>query len=236
MPAVPSPTVVEDRPAVPSTPPPYNARWGYQTVDVDRWERRRYSGPFRRLGRFALERALVRALAELPAGARVLDLACGTAILAPALGRAGHRVLGADISSAMLAFGLRRLGIGAVRCEAERLPFRDGCMDAVVCTRFLLHLPEELRPVVLRELGRICTGPIVITIPNRWTLKRTMRKVRRRFGSRKRASTLLLSPLVLAGEAAAAGLEMRSVRRVAPVLSSEVVVVLTPRPGTAMLA
>jgi SAM-dependent methyltransferase len=219
-----------------STPPTYNARWGYRTIDVERWERRRYGGLLRRLDRRVLERALVRALAGVPAGGRVLDAACGSAILASAIGRAGYRVLGADISPAMLGLAVRRLGVGAVRCEAERLPLRTACVDAVVCTRFLLHLPDELRPVVLRELGRVCTGPIVITISTEWTVKRVGRAIRAVFGGRRRTSTRWLSPVVLAGEAAAVGLEMRAVRRAAPFLSNALLVVLTRAPGTAMLA
>src|SRR5262249_17825731 len=47
-------------------------------------------------------RAAVRSL-RLPAGAPVLDLACGTGDLCRALGDAGYRPVGADFSAGMLA-------------------------------------------------------------------------------------------------------------------------------------
>src|SRR3954465_2448173 len=47
-------------------------------------------------------RRTVRAL-HLPAGAAVLDLACGTGDLCDELARAGHRPIGVDLSFGMLA-------------------------------------------------------------------------------------------------------------------------------------
>src|SRR5207249_3086752 len=125
----------------------YDARWGYRQLDARRYERRRYGGAIRRLNHRLLERALGRALAGLAPGALVLDAPCGTGILGPFLARRGLRVIGADISPAMLAVARERDGaVGHVRADLELPPLRPRSVDAVVCTRFLMHLPAASRP------------------------------------------------------------------------------------------
>ena len=71
-----------------------------------------------------------------PAGVRsVLDLCCGTGLLAEALIGRGYRVVGVDASEAMLAVARTRLG---ARAELSRMTLPDlavdDLVDAVVCT------------------------------------------------------------------------------------------------------
>src|SRR5262249_56279639 len=101
----------------------YDARWGYRTLDAERYERRRYGSLGRRLNLRLLERALARALAGVPAGGIVLDAPCGTGILSRFLQGRGFRVVGADISPAMLAVAHRRgTSLGHVRADLEQPP------------------------------------------------------------------------------------------------------------------
>jgi SAM-dependent methyltransferase len=83
----------------------------------------------------------------LPAGARVLDCACGTGCNAAALARRGFTVTAADASEAMLVDARRRMaGLApVVRCSWLDLPetFPDP-FDAVVCTgNSLIHAADE---------------------------------------------------------------------------------------------
>src|SRR5207245_1395321 len=99
-------------------------------------------------------RVAVRQLRDLPPGALVLDLACGTCDLALEVlrQRPGARVVGADLSRTMLGLARKEIagprgraaagaraagaqaGAGArltlVNAPAEALPFRDGSFDA----------------------------------------------------------------------------------------------------------
>src|SRR5439155_910055 len=128
--------------------------------DAHRYERRRYGGAVRRLNHRLLERALGRALTGLAPGALVLDAPCGTGILGPFLARRGLRAIGADISPAMLAVARERDGaVGHVRADLELPPLRPRSVDAVVCTRFLMHLPAASRPRVLGTLAALARGP-----------------------------------------------------------------------------
>jgi len=65
----------------------------------------------------------------------VLDVACGTGLLAAELVERGYRVVGVDASEDMLARARRLLGPG-VRLIRDSLPDLevDGRFDAVVCT------------------------------------------------------------------------------------------------------
>lgn len=71
-----------------------------------------------------------------PTGVRaVLDLCCGTGLLAAELIDLGYRIVGVDGSSAMLARARRRLGPDAVLAQ-QSLPALTigGVFDAAVCT------------------------------------------------------------------------------------------------------
>ena len=71
-----------------------------------------------------------------PVGVRsVLDLCCGTGLLAGELTARGYRVVGVDASDAMLALARERLG-PEVRLHRMTLPdlALDGVFDAAVCT------------------------------------------------------------------------------------------------------
>ena len=209
----------------------YDARWGYRHFDARRYERRRYGGAVRRLNHRLLERALGRALAGLRPGAVVLDAPCGTGILAPFLARRGLRVIGADISPAMLAVARERDGgLGHVRADLVAPPLRPGSVDAVVCTRFLMHVPAAGRPRVLDTLAALARGPLVATVCHPYTLKSFGRALRRAFGGRAKRSPRL-TRRALAAEVGAAGLELE---RVIPVMAllSEVWVVVVRKPGS----
>lgn len=72
----------------------------------------------------------------LPAGARLLDLCCGTGDLALAFAATGVRVVGADFAGPMLPLArakAQRAGLEArwLRGDALRLPFAAGSFDAV---------------------------------------------------------------------------------------------------------
>jgi len=94
-------------------------------------------------------------------GERVLDVACGTGVVARAaagrVGRTGH-VAGIDINAAMLAVArLLPAGPGAsvswFRGSALSLPFAAGSYDVVLCQLGLQFFPD--RPAALAEMRRV---------------------------------------------------------------------------------
>ena len=204
----------------------YDARWGYRQLDARRYERRRYGGLVRRLNLRLLEHALVRALRGLDARRLVLDVPCGTGIIGHHLALRGFRVVGADISPAMLEVAAQRdHALGLLRADLESPPWRPGSFDAVVCARFLMHVPAESRPRVLGTLAALARGPLVATVCHPYTVKSFGRWVRRRLGGTPKASARL-TRRALDGELDAAGLRLERLIRVLPLLSEVWVVVV----------
>ena len=207
----------------------YDARWGYRDFDARRYERRRYGGLIRGLNLRLLQRALGRGLAGVGGRRLVLDVPCGTGILGAFLAGRGLRVVGADISPAMLDVARgRNHALGHVRADLEAPPYRQGTFDAVVCARFLMHLPAESRPGVLRTLAGLTRGPLVATVCHPYTLKSFGRAVRRLLGRQVKRSPRL-TRRALAAEVQAAGLRLERVIPVLPFLSEVWVVVIRNR-------
>ena len=99
----------------------------------------------------------VRDLA-LPAGARVVDLACGTGDLCRDLRAANLRPVGVDFAHRMLA--MARTGAPLVQADAQRLPFAEATFDGATSGFALRNFADlgafftELARVT-RPLGRI---------------------------------------------------------------------------------
>jgi SAM-dependent methyltransferase len=204
----------------------YDARFGYREIDVLRYERRRYGSPVRRFNLRLVVRAIVSGLAGVPAGGLVLDAPCGTGILGESLRARGLEVIAADISPAMLDVAhARAIGRGWVRADLERPPFRPASFDAVVCNRFLMHLPSATRVAVLRAMASICRGPLVVTVCHPYTVKSGLRALRRFVGGRAKRSPRL-TRAELDAEVAAAGLHLTRLIPVTPLLSEIWVAVL----------
>jgi len=99
----------------------------------------------------------VAGAAPVQPGQRVLDVACGTGVLARAVadqvGPAGS-VGGLDLNEGMLARGCPQSpGIAWRRVAAESLPFRDGAFDAIVSQFGLMFFKDPSRAI--REMLRV---------------------------------------------------------------------------------
>jgi SAM-dependent methyltransferase len=110
-----------------------------------------------------LARALVAASPEALTGRLVLDVGTGTGAIADAAEVAGARVVAADRSHDMAAFGAGRRpsAVGDVLA----LPFRDGAFFAVVAGFVVNHVPPA---AALAELARV-VGPGGVVLASTWS-------------------------------------------------------------------
>jgi SAM-dependent methyltransferase len=113
--------------------------------------------------------ARYRWAAELVAGSRVLDVACGAGWGTATLGAGGGAAVGVDLSPAAIADARREHGGRADFHEGEMLdlPFAGGEFDNVVCFEALVHVAEPGR--ALDEMRRVLRpgGLLLVSAPNR---------------------------------------------------------------------
>jgi demethylmenaquinone methyltransferase / 2-methoxy-6-polyprenyl-1,4-benzoquinol methylase len=101
----------------------------------------------------AWRRQVVRAVDPRP-GELVLDLAAGTGTSSEPFIAAGAKVIPSDISLGMLQVGKhRRPQLSFVAADALRLPYIDGCFDAVTISFGLRNVEDPT--AALREMRRV---------------------------------------------------------------------------------
>ena len=89
-------------------------------------------------------------------GDRVLDIACGTGIVASRVNlvsKAECKIVGIDINEGMLNMARKNTAIEWHLGSATELPFSDGSFDVVLCQQGLQYFPD--RPAAMREMARV---------------------------------------------------------------------------------
>ncbi len=93
---------------------------------------------------------------QLPPGAAILDLGCGSGVpIATALAAQGFALFGVDPSPRLLAAFRRNLPVAATACEpAERSNCFDRRFEGVLAIGLLFLLPEAAQAEVIARAGR----------------------------------------------------------------------------------
>lgn len=149
-----------------TTATPTGAGWQLQGTAADAYEEYLVPAIFTDLAAALVDRA------DLREGERVLDVGCGTGVVARAaarvVGPAGS-VTGVDLNPTMLARARQAVRgthptIAFHEGAAEALPVEDDAVDAVLCQQVLQFLPDrvvalrEMRRVAAPETGRVAVG------------------------------------------------------------------------------
>ncbi len=133
------------------------------------YDARHFGGP---TGRHVLQRDCA-VLDQLLDGhwSMVLDIPCGTGILAQCLSSDGRRLVACDASPAMLGLvGQRETQMSLGLSDVRHLPFADNSFDATMTVRLFQHLPFDDVVSALCELRRATKpGGRVIFDTFRWS-------------------------------------------------------------------
>jgi 2-polyprenyl-3-methyl-5-hydroxy-6-metoxy-1,4-benzoquinol methylase len=166
----------------------------YKNTQVaERYDRERFSSVAGKVFN-AIERGkILKAFKRLPAQATILDLPCGTGRFAEVLVGNGFRVVGADISAAMLEVASRKLSrygdrfqirVGNVHDLAKQ---ESKTYDAALCARVLMHFPLDEQIAFLRSVASLSRGTVVFTQSYDSPYQRFRRRIKRWLGNQPSA-------------------------------------------------
>jgi ubiquinone/menaquinone biosynthesis C-methylase UbiE len=159
--------------------------WQLSGSGPDNYERYQVPSVFEPLARIFLQRIPLRP------GQRVLDVACGTGVVArqaaPLLGPMGL-IVGVDLNSKMLDVARGHAPTDGALVEwlqgdAASLPFPDAAFDIVLCQQGLQFFPDKLR--VLRDMHRVlksagyiglCVWRALEHTPCHWAIAAALRR------------------------------------------------------------
>lgn len=183
------------------------------------------------------EAAIARALRDVPAGARVLDLPCGTGRMLPLLARLELRVTAADGSAEMAARAaalVREKGLessveAVVVANVFATGFPDGAFEAVVANRLFQHFPEpDARQQALKELARISRGPLVVSFFCTRAVDYWIRRIQQKLFGREVPHRVTIPYAAFARDVRAAGLRVERVEMARPYVSQQWYAILRP--------
>jgi len=156
--------------------------WTQQQI-ADRYDPERFhNSAWGRLYPVLEERIIAKALGKYALGTQALDAACGTGRVTLLLQKLGFAVVGCDISASMMNVARRKVNENArvpsfVQADARRLPYRDSSFDIVSCIGLVMHLDNTPRVEVLRELGRVSRGAVIVQFGCRTPFLRLIERI-----------------------------------------------------------
>jgi len=207
----------------------------YKDIAIaERYDRERFSSLPGRVFNTLEQSVIRRAFAQVPLTSTILDLPCGTGRLAEALLKQGHKVVGIDVSPAMLDVARRKLAGFGDRFQSRVADVRElarsesKVYDAALCARVLMHFPLDQQITFLRAVAQLTRGPVVFTQSLSTAYQRQRRRIKRMLRNANPAHHPI-TEAELASLLAGAGL--REVRRfrVARLISEEMVVIADHR-------
>ena len=184
------------------------------------------------------KRCIAQLLAQVPRGAKILDLPCGAGRMYPLLKELGFHVVGADVSPYMVEIAQKQAEkmsqSSGQPCQDKfqvadvlNTGFADKQFDVVLSSRLFHHFSDSnTRQQSLRELSRICSGPIVVSFFSTIAtdaLKHYYKKYIRHEVIKDR---IPISPWTFAKDIRAAGLKITQWKMARPLISKQWYVVL----------
>jgi len=125
----------------------------------------------------------------------LLDLPCGGGRLSSPMARHTNLLIEADVALGQLHYGSQhgRVATRQVWMVASgfNIPLRDSSVDGTVCVRLTHHLPTEAeREQLVRELLRVTRRFLILSFFDYYSLKNTLRRLRRPFNRKPPKSTM----------------------------------------------
>jgi SAM-dependent methyltransferase len=204
----------------------------YHAPQVARDYDRRYRGPIRSMNNRRIEKAVLAALREAGKGhfpSTVLDVPAGIGRFTAAIRAAGAQVCSLDRSAEMLGVLRDKHGPGfELVADLHQPPLRRRPDTCVLSLRLMQHYKAEERIAALRAFSRVAPQAVVAYYPG-WDWKNRLRRLRARLGLPVRKLREHIPAKHIEAEVEAAGWSLIRARRVFPILSENVLLILTAK-------
>lgn len=206
----------------------------YKEIAVaERYDRERFSRPTGRVFNALEKYHMRRAFKGISRDATIMDLPCGTGRFAEVLLEEGFKVVGIDISNAMLEVARRKLQRFGVRFETRVADVRDlakqekKCYDAALCARVLMHFPLDEQITFLRGVAALTKRQVVFTQSLSTPYHRFRRRIKRLIGNPPSAAYPITEAEL---KALLAGAGLKEVGRIRPmaILTESIYVIAEP--------
>lgn len=145
----------------------WNPHDHYKNVQVaEKYDKVRFSSISGKIFNHLEKSRVRRIFSEIPENSLILDAPCGTGRFSEVLLDLGHRVVGLDISPAMLEVAKRKLSRFGTRFEAREQDVRtlkpgEDAFDAALCARVLMHFPLDEQAIFLASVASVTRGTVV---------------------------------------------------------------------------
>jgi SAM-dependent methyltransferase len=193
---------------------------------------RRYRGPIRRMNNRRVENAVLAALREAGTASfptTVLDIPAGTGRFTAAIRAAGAQVCSLDRSAEMLQVLREKHGPGfELVADLHQPPLQQRPGSCVLSLRLMQHYQAEERVAALRAFHRIAPQAVVAYYPG-WDWKNRFRRLRARLGLPVKKLREHIPAKRMQAEVEAAGWKLIGTRQVFPILSENVLLILTAK-------
>lgn len=203
----------------------------YHDAEVAAQYDRRYRGPVRRMNNHRIWRAVQTELKRAAGGhfpQLVIDVPAGTGRYTDLLRRPGTQVLSLDLSPTMLHTLRHKHGPGwELVADLSRNPLNIPAEQSAValCLRLMQHYNAEQRIAALNGIRQLAPAAVIAYYPG-WDYKNRLRRLRHRLGLKPRLVREKISAAAIEQEVHQAGWNIRSMRRVFPLLSENVLLTL----------
>ena len=175
-----------------------------------------------------VQKALVHC--KLSANNIILDMPCGTGVLADILRRSNALIIAMDISMEMISLALEdyKSGnfYGFIQADATKAPFKNNTFGLVVNIGLMHRVPIDVKRRILKEMASISNQYTIISFSVNSLVQRLKLALIRIFIRHHNQSPCPIAFKELKSEIEEAGLEIIRVYKVLPFLSSQVVLLL----------
>ena len=166
----------------------------YKDIKIaEDYDRKRFSSVPGKVFNNLEKSRISRIFSTLPENSLILDAPCGTGRFSEVLLELGHRVIGLDISPAMVEVASRKLSGFGARFEARVQDVRtlkpgEDAFDAALCARVLMHFPLNEQIDFLTNIASVTREMVVFNQSLNSSYGVLRRKIKKLLGNQEPAA------------------------------------------------